>query len=110
MLDYNDLAQAAFDNDARSDEGVALHDIFERDLNISLLGIRRAAQQRALRMVIMQRGPREAQRVREQAYMRQFSIEKLSGQEKAMADVLTAMWIDAAATTARALKTEETND
>lgn len=104
MIGYDDLAQASFDNDSRANESHGVAAI------LSSLGFHpgdaiRAAEQRALRMVLMARGPHEIQRMREQAYEGRYSTEELSDEELAQLEVFKAVWLDGLAVSAQATRT-----
>lgn len=103
MIGYNDFARAAFDNDSRADEGHFLAEVFN-SLGTSESDVRRAAEQRALRLVIIERGPEEQQRLADQAYARQITTETLTEEEHAKFVRYSTMWIDGCAVTLKAVR------
>jgi hypothetical protein len=100
VLTYDELARAAFDNDVHAKE----HGV---DAVCSIVGVDREsvtryAEQRALRVVIAQRGAEEAARLSRQAFDKQFSTEELSDEEATLMPLLMSMSIDGVVAALRA--------
>lgn len=104
MIEYEELGKAAFDNDARANEGHGIASILS-SLGFHAADAVKAAEQRALRMVLAARGPHEIERMREQAYAGRYSTEELSEEEQAQLEMFKAVWIDGLAVSAQATRT-----
>jgi len=107
VITRQDLARAAWDNDAVADEspGQGIPNVAHK-VNTTAGAVVYVAQQRALRMVISSRGPEEAKRISDQAYANEISIEDLSEEEVERAVAYQAVWIDACFTGMRAMQSD----
>jgi hypothetical protein len=103
-LDYAKLARAASDNDAHSDLGWSYEQVID-DLGTTAEDLRRAGEQRAMRLLMIRRG--EHHRIRDAAFAGHYMQIDLSHEEEELMSALLAMWTDGAATALRAIQREQ---
>ena len=94
MISYEQICTAVFDNDSRADEGISALEIIS-SCGFDPQAVIKASEQRALRMVLLERGPATAERMKDQAYAKKFSVEQLDAREQDKLNIYSALWMDA---------------
>lgn len=100
-ITYNQLARAAADNDYAATRLGDLPSVI-RDLRLNADDTIRAADQRALRVVLIERG--DSEEIRRAALAGEFTQHELTPEEARLEQKLTLMWLDGACTAARAMQ------
>lgn len=96
MLDFDAITAAVWANDSRADEGLDLPAIFKM-LGVDESAASYIAEQRALRIVMLQRGEwtaMSAERIRRDAYEQIFRKVKLTPREQGLIAVMATLWLD----------------
>lgn len=100
-IDYTQLARAAADNDFAAERLGDTPSVL-RDLRLDSDGIDQIAEQRALRIILIQRG--ESEEVRRLAHAGEFKTFQLSDAEEMRLLLLQLAWMDGAAAVAKAMQ------
>lgn len=106
MLDYEALGDAAWDNDALADEGHSAPSVLTT-LGADPDDTVRVAHQRALRMVLIQRGDVWAREVNRAAYEKRAGRVKLTKEEHRTVMMFAAVWLDGVCAGLRASQPKE---
>jgi hypothetical protein len=93
-LTKSTIADAVWASDALADEGHSLPEIV-RMANISFEDAMYVAQQRALRIILMQRGDAAVAQMKRDAYEQYSRTVKLARSEGAQQALLATIWLDA---------------
>lgn len=88
------IADAAWASDALAEEGRSLPEIV-RAANVSFEDAMHVAEQRAMRLVLAQRGDMAAATLKRDAYERQMRTYHLKPNEAALMAMLQTIWLDA---------------
>jgi hypothetical protein len=106
VIGYDDLARAASDNDSRIGEGIEISAVL-MSLDFDPADILSAANQRALRSILIQRGPSEINRIKDQIHGKRFVVEQLTESEEKLLILLSSVWIDGLLVTAQAIRSQD---